>query len=104
MCCSWSCILIKSHYAIKRLSEIKGLKVPFFEAPHFKEFVVNFDNTGKDVKKIHEALLQNGIQGGKILKEEFPELGESSLYCVTEMHRKEDIDALVEKLEKVLSR
>ena len=97
-------ILIKSHYAIKRLSEIKGLKVPFFEAPHFKEFVVNFDNTGKDVKKIHEALLQNGIQGGKILKEEFPELGESSLYCVTEMHRKEDIDALVEKLEKVLSR
>jgi len=95
-------ILTKSHYAMKRLSEIKGVKVPFFDAPHFKEFVVNFDKTRKKVKEIHESLIKNGIQGGKILKEEFPELGESSLYCITEMHRKEDIDMLVEKLEKIL--
>ncbi|MEM2896004.1 MAG: aminomethyl-transferring glycine dehydrogenase subunit GcvPA [Candidatus Bathyarchaeia archaeon] len=97
-------ILVKSHYAMKRLEEVEGVRVPLFDAPHFKEFVVNFDKTGKDVKAIHEALIQKGIQGGKMLKEEFPELGESSLYCFTEIHRKEDIDALVEKLKEVSSR
>ena len=54
--------------------------------PHFKEFVVNFDRTGKTVKQINKALLNKKIFGGKNLSKEFPELGQSALYCVTEIH------------------
>ena len=33
----------------------------------------------------------------------FPWLGESALYCFTEVHTKEDIDQLVSTLEEVLA-
>ena len=73
-----------------------------FEAPHFKEFVVNFDNTGLTVEQINESLLGAGIHGGKPLTSEFPQFGQSALYCVTELHRKSDIDALVSALRAIL--
>lgn len=95
-------ILYKSNYAVKRLSEIKGLKTPIFQSPHFKEFTVNFQATGKTADWIHEQLLKKGIHGGKNISKEFPELGEVALYCVTEMHSKEDIDNLADSLEKIL--
>ena len=43
-----------------------------------------------------------GIFGGKDLSEEFPELGQSALYCVTEVHLKEDIDTLVNAIRKII--
>jgi glycine dehydrogenase subunit 1 len=45
-------------------------------------------------------LLAHGYQGGKPLKPDFPELDESALFCVTEMHTKEDIDGLVTALKE----
>ncbi|MEM3010522.1 MAG: aminomethyl-transferring glycine dehydrogenase subunit GcvPA [Candidatus Bathyarchaeia archaeon] len=97
-------ILYKSNYAIKRLSEIKGTKTPVFQSPHFKEFTVNFQATGKTVDWVHEQLLKEGIHGGKNITKEFPELGETALYCVTEIHSKEDIDKLADSLEKILKK
>jgi glycine dehydrogenase subunit 1 len=91
-------IMEKSHYAMKLLSEIKGLKVPVFGAPHFEEFTVNFDATGKSVQEINKVLLKSGILGGKDLCREFPDLGQSSLFCVTEVHSKEDIEKLAASL------
>ena len=68
----------------------------------FKEFVLNFDETGKSVKEINNGLLDRNIFGGKDLSSEFPKLGESALYCVTEVHSKEDIEFLAAQLTEVL--
>ncbi|MGE3798040.1 MAG: aminomethyl-transferring glycine dehydrogenase, partial [Thermomicrobiales bacterium] len=88
-------ILQRSHYAVQQLGGIPGVKAPALDAPHFKEFVVNVDGTGKTVAQINAALLEQGIYGGHDLSSEFPELGQSALYCVTEIHTQADIDRLV---------
>lgn len=88
----------KAYYAVDLLSGIKGIKVPLFSSAHFNEFVVNFDGTGKTVSEINEALLGRGILGGKDISKEFPHFGNSALYCVTEVHSKEDIERLAETL------
>ncbi len=49
------------------------------------------------------GLLQHGIQGGKILTDEFSELGESMLFCVTEIHTQQDIDKLVKTINDIVS-
>ena len=53
--------------------------------------------------EINKDLLARDIFGGKDLSQEFPELGQSALYCVTEVHTKADIDMLVEALKEVVS-
>lgn len=93
-------IISRARYAAERLNKIKGVKV-LWKDGFFKEFVVNFDKTGKSVKKINKRLLKHEIFGGKDLSEEFPELGQSALFCVTEVHSLEDIDALVDALKEV---
>ncbi len=94
-------IIQRSHYAIKLLSEIKGIKI-LFSPNNFKEFVVNFDETGKSVKDVNKALLQHNIFGGKDISSDFPELGKSALYCVTEVHCKVDIERLANTLKEVI--
>ena len=97
-------IMQRCRYAMQKMSELPGVKVPFAGAPHFTEFVVNFDDTGKTVAQINQDLLDNGrdIFGGKDLSGEFPALGQSALYCVTEIHTQSDIDRLVSVLREVL--
>jgi glycine dehydrogenase subunit 1 len=96
-------ILQRSKYAMKRLSEIEGVRAPRFKAPHFKEFVVDFNETRMRVEEINKRLLSHGIMGGADLSRDFPELGQSALYCVTEVHTKEDIDRLHDALEEIVS-
>ena len=91
-------ILQKSRYTMNRLSKIKGVKTPHFNAPHFKEFVVNFNGTGRTVQEINRSLLEKGYFGGKDLSGYFPDLGQSALYCVTEVHTREEIDGLIKAL------
>ena len=93
-------ILQNSNYAKKKLNEIEGVKVLF--GPSFKEFLVNFNDKGTSVEEVNKALKEKGIFGGKDISKEYPELGQSSLYCITETHRKEDIDKLVEGIKEVL--
>ena len=95
-------ILYNSNYAMKKLAEIPGVKSPLFKAAHFKEFVVNFDDTKIPVIDIHGKLLREGIHGGRILTNEYAGHGQSTLLCVTEMHSKSDIDNLVEKLNVIV--
>ncbi|UCH02950.1 MAG: aminomethyl-transferring glycine dehydrogenase subunit GcvPA [Candidatus Bathyarchaeota archaeon] len=95
-------IMQRSRYAMSQISNIKGIKSPVFKSTHFKEFVVNFDGTGKTVAEINKALLRHKIFGGKDLTKEFPELGNSALYCVTEVHTKDDIDRLANALMEVV--
>lgn len=93
-------ILLRSHYAMKRLSEIEGITTPIFQSFHFKEFTVNFGEL--EVHEVHNRLLERNVHGGKDISQEFPEFGETGLYCVTETHSKRDIDRLAEALEEVL--
>lgn len=95
-------ILQKTQYAMRQISEIQGIKVLSLHSPHFKEFVVNFNASGKTVKEVNQYLLEKGIFGGINLSKEFPELDQSALYCVTEVHTKEDIDRLVQALSEYL--
>ena len=92
----------KSHYAMKRMSEIAGIRVPVFKSCHFEEFTANFDGTGKTVSEVNKFLLDSGVIGGKDLMKEFPELGKTALYCVTEVHAKADIDKLADALEEAV--
>jgi glycine dehydrogenase subunit 1 len=95
-------IMQRGAYARARLSELPGVTAPVFQATHFKEFVVRFDHTPLSVGAINAALRERGIYGGKDLTAEFPELGNAALYCVTEIHRQQDIDRLVAALGEIL--
>lgn len=94
-------IMQMSQYAAKKLSGLKDVKLKF-SAPFFKEFVVDFNKTGKSVAKINKALLRHEVIGGKDLSKELPELGQSALYCVTETKTSDDIQKLVNALEDVI--
>ena len=95
-------ILQITQYTMKKIAKIKGVKIRFFQSPHFREFVVDFSDTGKTVKEINSRLLGKGIHGGKDISAEFQHLNNCSLYCVTEIHLKEEIDYLIEVLSECL--
>jgi glycine dehydrogenase subunit 1 len=96
-------ILQRSHYAMRKLGAIPGVQAPYFQGSHFKEFVVNFDGTGKSVAEINVALRDRGIFGGHDLSRERSDLGQSALYCVTEVHTQSQIDRLAEALQEVVA-
>jgi glycine dehydrogenase subunit 1 len=66
------------------------------------EFTVDFTQSGKTVREINQHLLEYGIFGGFDLSPWFPRLGQSALYCVTEVTSKEKIDRLVAGLKEIL--
>ena len=90
-------ILQRSHYAARRIAEIEGLAVRW--GGFFKEFVVDFGE--RSVADVNAALRERGIFGGLDLSASHPHLGQSALYCVTEVHGQDDIDRLVEALAEV---
>jgi glycine cleavage system P protein (glycine dehydrogenase) subunit 1 len=96
-------IIQRAAYAAERLGRLKGVKAPYFTGASFKEFVVNFDRTGKTVAAINKRLLRQGIIGGKDLSHAFPALGQSALFCVTEIHDRAAIDRLAAALKEAVS-
>jgi len=95
-------IMQRSAYLAAELDCLEGVKAPLYSAPFFKEFVVSFEGTGKTVTDINRALLERKIFGGKDLSSWFPSLGQSALFCVTEVHTKSDLDSLVSALKEIL--
>lgn len=96
-------IIQRSHYTIDSLLKLDGVRV-LFPSNAFKELVVNFDGTGKSVRTINKGLLEHRIFGGIDLSENFPEFGNSALYCITEVHSKENIDKLTKSLKEVIEK
>ncbi len=94
-------IVQRAHYAARLLARTDGLRV-VFPGGFFKEFVVNFDATGKTVAAVNRALRGHGVFGGRDLSADFPELGQSALYCVTEIHNQGDIERLAAALKEVV--
>jgi glycine dehydrogenase subunit 1 len=91
-------ISANSAFAAARVAEIPGVRVRW--GGFFKEFVVDLNGTGRTVAEVNAALRIAGIFGGKDISTDFPELGQSALYCVTEVHTAEDVDALVSALKE----
>jgi len=98
-------------YAEKQLASLEGVTAPRFDAPHFKEFVFTLQGGGGDgtgnsaplIRRVLERMLrEEGVLGGLPLDEIFPQLGQSALVCVTEVHSKGDIDRLVAALGNAL--
>jgi len=92
-------IMKKAKYAQKKIGELPGVRAPIFNSFHFKEFTVNFQY--KTLKEVNAALHAHGIEAGIPLNGDF-DFGETTLYCVTEIHTKEDIDLLVSTLKEAL--
>jgi glycine dehydrogenase subunit 1 len=95
-------IVRRAHYAALRLAELPGVSLPLSDG-FFKEFPICFDAAGKTVAEVNEALLARGIFGGRNLSVDYPQLGQSALYCFTELHTRGDIDRLSDVLAEVLS-
>jgi glycine dehydrogenase subunit 1 len=75
--------LSKAHYLASKLK-------PHFSGPFFNEFVAE---TPGDPNK---ALVKKKIIGGLPLARFYPELADCSLWCATEMSRREQMDAVAE--------
>jgi glycine dehydrogenase subunit 1 len=94
-------ILKRTTYAIQKVKQLPGVRIRI-NGVHFREFILDFNQTGQTVKAIHQKLLEKGIFGGKDLSEEFPEMGQCALYAITEIHTQADIDRLMSSLQEVL--
>ncbi len=95
-------IVQKGAYLRQRLAPIPGLRVPRFLGSHFKEFVLDFNGTGRSVADINAYLARHGVFGGQDLSADFPELGQAALYCVTEVHAQQDLDRLADLIGAAL--
>jgi glycine dehydrogenase subunit 1 len=87
----------KAHYAANEIDRLKAYSV-VRERPFFNEFVVRCP---RPVSEINDALAEAGIIGGYDLGRDYPHLQNHMLVAVTEMNRKEEIDAFVAELGKL---
>jgi glycine dehydrogenase subunit 1 len=95
-------LMQRCRYTMQKLSGIQGVRVTFAGTPHFNEFVVDFKDTGKSAEAVNRALLERDILGGKDLSREFPSLGQSILFCVSEVHTHADLNRLAAALQEIV--
>ncbi len=95
-------IMARTRYAMERLAAVPGIRIDHLASHHFREFVVDFGPSGRTVAQVNAGLLDRGVFGGFDLSSDFPELGRSALYCVTEIHTQDDIDRLAAELHEIL--
>ena len=82
--------LAKTHYAVQQFG--KHAKVLFSGAPRFNEFVIL---TSEAPNAINSRILGHKIVGGLPLNKFYPELGNASLWCCTELTSRSTIDTAV---------
>ena len=82
--------LAKTAYAAKQFGR-QG-SILFDGAPRFNEFVLE---TSEDPYAINSRILGHKIVGGLPLKKFYPELGNASLWCCTELITRTAIDTAV---------
>ena len=81
--------LAKAHYAAKSLVA-HGAKQLFTGSPRFNEFVLT---TAEAPAEMNARLLEQKIIGGLPLGRWYPELSDATLWCATEMVKREQIDS-----------
>jgi glycine dehydrogenase subunit 1 len=85
--------LAKADYAAKTLGS-PG-KLLFAGSPRFNEFVLQ---TEEAPEQLNARLLEGKIIGGLALKRWYPELGNATLWCATELTAREQIDRAADVL------
>ncbi len=89
--------LQKAHYAQRQITAVPGFKAAF-SGPFFDEFVIQ---SPVRIGQLQRTFEQAGIIGGYPLAQDYPDLPNAMLFCVTETRTKEDIDLLVDVLKEV---
>jgi glycine dehydrogenase subunit 1 len=88
--------LAKAAYARRALGA--KAKVLFDGAPRFNEFVLQ---TSRDANEISEHLAATGkIIGGFPIRKFYPELGNSAVWCATELTSRATIDAAAREVNQ----
>jgi glycine dehydrogenase subunit 1 len=90
--------LAKARYAAGELARLPGVRRAFSGAA-FNEFVMEFPCS---VKLLNGELLREKIIGPLALGQFYPEQTKRALYCVTEVHSREEIDRMVTATRKAL--
>lgn len=105
-----SSVAARTRQAIRRLDHIPHITVRHTKSAHWREFIVTYE--GASAAEINAKLLDEGIYGGAeataVLSEVNSlgltpgELQRSAIFCVTELHSKDDLEELASALERVL--
>ncbi len=93
-------IWYKSHYAARRLQEIKGVQAPLLKGEFIMDFTIR---TPIEAVNLRDMLKNHGIIAGIPLKGLAWFTEKDLLLTVTEVHSKEDIDVLVSSIEAIIS-
>jgi len=81
--------LAKANYAAQQFSSVGGARLLFATSPRFHEFVLQ---TSESPEQLNAQLLKQKVIGGLPLGRWYPELGNASLWCITELNTREQID------------
>ncbi len=81
--------LAKAKYAAETIGAAPETKLLFKDTPRFHEFVIQSDEPSE---ALAARLLDRKIIGGLPLAKWYPELGNASLWCATELTTREQID------------
>ncbi len=84
---------------LDRVASIPGV-TPVFARPFFHEAVIRI--AGRPVADVLDAMADAGILGGLALGDDYPELADCLLFCVTETRSAEDIERYATTLEGLL--
>ena len=82
--------LAKADFAAKLLSQQNGAKLLFANSPRVNEFVLQTTEAPAD---LNARLLEQKIIGGVALSRWYPELGNATLWCATELNTRQQIEA-----------
>jgi glycine dehydrogenase subunit 1 len=88
----------RAHYAQQRIVALDGFSA-LDDRPFFKEFAVQCPRPAEEINA--HLLDEWGIIGGYNLGQDYPELNDHMLFCVTEMNPRDEIDLLIEALQEV---
>jgi glycine dehydrogenase subunit 1 len=90
--------LAKADFAAKTFSAQPGAKLLFAGSKRVNEFVLQ---TGESPAELNTRLLKKKIIGGLDLGKWYPELGNATLWCATELNTRTQIESAAEVLTNV---
>ncbi len=82
--------LAKADFAARQLSAQPGTKLLFENSPRLNEFVLQ---TSESPSALNARLLDQKIVGGVDLSKWYPELGNATLWCATELNTRDQIES-----------
>ena len=87
----------KAHYAAEQIAKLPGYELPL-SGLFFQEVVVRCPSASGGPAEVNRRLLERGIIGGYDVSDR---IDRGLLLCFSELHTREEIDALVDGLRTV---